>query len=129
MPGNRLKQLREEFGFSQVELGNRLGVTQQSVFAWEHGKTYPQIQTAITLSQIYGVTLDYLMGLSDDPQPAKEPAVSDSELKAYTIKRVRALPEPVLQRLLDLIDAIQQYQSEGSGLPAPPGPSGQSSPE
>lgn len=72
MPENRLKELREKFGLSQIELGNRLGVTQQSVFAWEHGKTSPQIQTAITLAQMYGVSLDYLLGLSDDPKIEKE---------------------------------------------------------
>ncbi len=120
MSENRLKQLREEIGLSQIELGNRLGVTQQSVFAWERGKTSPQIQTAIALAQMYGVSLDYLMGLSDDRQIKKEPTVGDDEYRAGTMERIRTLPEPVLQRLLDLMDAVQQYQSAGSESPAAP---------
>ena len=123
MPDNRFKQLREENGLSQIELGNRLGVTQQSVFAWEHGKTTPQIQTAITLAQMYGVSLDYLMGLSDTPKTEKEPAVSDSELRASTIARVKSLPEPILLKLLDLLDAVQSYQAAGSAGSAAPGSS------
>ena len=117
MATNRFKQLREEHGLSQIELGNRLGVTQQSVFAWEHGKTAPQIQTAIQLSQLYGVSLDYLMGLSDIPK-MEEPAITDDELRAATFDRIRSLPEPVLARVLDLIDAIQSCQGSDSAEPA-----------
>ena len=123
MPDNRLKQLRELNGLSQIELGNRLGVTQQSVFAWEHGKTMPQIQTAITLARMYGVSLDYLMGLSDDPKTEKEPAVSDSELRASTISRIKALPAPVLVKLLELMDAVQSCQEPSSAGSAAPGSS------
>lgn len=128
MPENRLKELREKFGLSQIELGNRLGVTQQSVFAWEHGKTSPQIQTAITLAQMYGVSLDYLLGLSDDPKIEKEPAVSDDELRAQTMERISALPKPVLLKLLELMDAIQSHPADGSAAPAAPGSSGTDGP-
>ncbi len=114
MAPNRLRQLREENGLSQIELGNRLGVTQQSVFAWEHGKTVPQIQTAIALSQIYNVSLDYLMGLSDNPNPNKKPTASGDELKSNTIERVKNLPEPVLVKLLELLDVIQANQGADS---------------
>ncbi len=123
MPQNRLKQLREAAGMSQIELGNRLGVTQQSVFAWEHGKTSPQIQTAITLSQIYGVSLDYLMGLSDNPEINKTPGVEDAELMGSTMERIKALPEPVLEALLDLMDAVQAHPAAGSAASAAPRPS------
>lgn len=127
MAKNRFKQLREEHGLSQIELGNRLGVTQQSVFAWEHGKTAPQIQTAIQLSQLYGVSLDYLMGLSDTPK-AEELAITDDELRASTFNRIRSLPEPVLARVLDLIDAIQSCQGSDSAAPAPRDPSDSADP-
>ena len=123
MADNRLKELREKFGLSQIELGNRLGVTQQSVFAWEHGKTQPQIQTAIALSRLYGVSLDYLLGLSDDPEIKEKPAISDDELRASTLERVKALPEPVLLKLLDLMDAVQAYPAAGSVPPADDDPS------
>ena len=106
MAQNRFRQLREEHGLSQIELGNRLGVTQQSVFAWEHGKATPAIQTAIQLSQLYDVSLDYLMGLSDTPK-MQEPVITDDELRISTYNRIKSLPEPVLARVLDLIDAIQ----------------------
>lgn len=128
MPQNRFKQLREKNGLSQIELGNRLGVTQQSVFAWERGLTTPAIQTAIALSRLYNVSLDYLLGLSDIPEIQK-PAASDSELKDSTMKRLNALPEPVLEKVLDLLDVIQEYQAPGSKEPTAPASSAQSDPE
>lgn len=114
MPTNRFKALRELNGFSQVELGNRLGVTQQSVFAWEHGKATPQIQTAITLSQLYNVSLDYLMGLSDDPGTKNQSAMQDDGLREHTVNRIMALPDSVVSKLLDLVDSIQDHQSNNS---------------
>lgn len=122
MPQNRFKQLREEHGLSQIELGNRLGVTQQSVFAWEHGKAAPQIQTAIQLSQLYGVSLDYLMGLSDTPK-MEEPAITDDELRNNIAKRISALPAPILSKVLDLADTILSYKENGQESPADPCPS------
>ena len=129
MPQNRLKQLREEHKLSQIELGNMIGVTQQSVFAWEHGKTFPQIQTAIALCKIYNVSLDYLMGLSDDPNVQKKFTAQGSELKDSTMERIRNLPEPVLSKLLDLMDAIQAHPISDSGESTPPGSSAESVPE
>lgn len=120
MPQNRLKQLREQHGLTQIELGNRMGVTQQSVFAWEHGITSPQIQTAITLCKMYNVSLDYLMGLSDDPQINTKPADKNGELKNSTINRIKNLPEPVLSKLLDLIDEILTHRESDSAPQARP---------
>jgi len=122
MAQNRFKQLREEHGLSQIELGNRLNVTQQSVFAWEHGKSSPQIQTAIQLCQLYGVSLDYLMGLSDTPK-TKEPAViSDDELLADVISRIQDLPDPALSRVADFLDGLQAGREVAAAQAAAPDP-------
>lgn len=129
MPENRFKELREKFGYSQIELGNRLGVTQQSVFAWEHGKTTPAISTAVALSQLYNVSLDYLLGLSDVPEIKEKPAASDSELKADTLERLSSVPEPVLLKILDLIDVIQEHPAPDSKESAAPGSSSRHVPE
>lgn len=120
MAQNRFKQLREEHGLSQIELGNRLNVTQQSVFAWEHGKSSPQIQTAIQLCQLYGVSLDYLMGLSDTPK-TKEPAISDG-LLSNVISRIQDLPDPALSRVADFLDGLQAGREFAAAQSADPDP-------
>ena len=129
MAKNRLKMLREQHGLSQAELGDRLGVTQQSVFAWEHEKTTPQIQTAIELCRMYGVSMDYLLGLSDDPGNTKKPATEGDELKEYAVERVSALPKSELRRLLTLMDSLPNNQAAGSADAAAPQSSDQSDSE
>lgn len=63
---NRIKQLRDERMMSQVALSIRLGVSQETVSAYENGKHYPSVQILIELSQIFSVSCDYILGLSEE---------------------------------------------------------------
>ena len=62
---NRIKQLREEKRMTQVRLSIELGVSQETVSAYEKGKYYPAFLSLVKLSEIFGVSIDYIMGLSD----------------------------------------------------------------
>ena len=57
----KLQKLRKEKGLSQEELAEMLGVSRQSVSKWESGITYPETDKLMTLSDIFGVTLDSLL--------------------------------------------------------------------
>ena len=59
-----IKSLREEMGMTQSELANSLFVTPQSVSRWENGSAYPDIEKLPLLSEIFGVTVDELLGVS-----------------------------------------------------------------
>lgn len=117
MQQNRFKQLREKRKLSQLELGEILGVTQQSVFAWERGDAVPRLQTAIALADYYGVSVDYLLGL-DEPKTEKQPTVEDDGLLAKTISRVQSLSDPALQRVQDFLDGLEAGQALNSAPPA-----------
>ncbi len=67
---NRIKQLREEKGMSQVRLSIELEVSQETVSAYENGRHYPSVQSLIKLSEIFGVSCDYILGLSDSRKSA-----------------------------------------------------------
>ena len=56
-----LKHLRAKFGFGQVEVANRLGVTQSSVSAHELGKSLPTVDVLEKLSSLYGYSMDDLL--------------------------------------------------------------------
>lgn len=58
----RLRELREELGLSQSEMGERLGLSQSQVGNMELGKRMPSIEVAIQLSEFFCVSLDYLFG-------------------------------------------------------------------
>ena len=61
----RLKELRVEKNLTQSELGQLLSVSQDTVSLWEKGKSTPTVEYILKLCQIFHVSADYLLGLSE----------------------------------------------------------------
>ena len=61
----RLKELRVEKNLSQMQLAQKLGVSQSAVAKWELGKTEPTASAIIALAQFFGETTDYILGVTD----------------------------------------------------------------
>lgn len=66
--GKRIEQLRKQHQMTQAELARFLGVSQQTVFSMELGDRSVQIERVPTLSRIFGVTSDTLLGLASIPK-------------------------------------------------------------
>ena len=64
----RLSFLRREKGLSLAALGRILSVTDEAVRLLEKGKRSPSFEVLIALADYFDVSLDYLVGRSDDPQ-------------------------------------------------------------
>ncbi|MBQ2695972.1 MAG: helix-turn-helix transcriptional regulator [Clostridia bacterium] len=62
---NRIKQLREEIGMTQVRLSIELEVAQETISAYEHGKHYPSVASLIKMMKIFNVSIDYILGFSE----------------------------------------------------------------
>lgn len=58
---DKLIELRKEKGYSQEHLSYCLGVSRQSVSKWEAGTSMPELSKLIQLSEIFDVTVDYLV--------------------------------------------------------------------
>ncbi|WP_308618520.1 helix-turn-helix transcriptional regulator [uncultured Enterococcus sp.] len=56
----RLSQYREAKGYSQIDIADRLSVTQQSISSWEIGRTIPKPYQMKQLSEILEVSIDEL---------------------------------------------------------------------
>ena len=61
----RLKELRKEKNLTQKQLAEILQTTDDSIFSWEKGRSQPSIETIRKLCLFFGVSSDYLLGLSD----------------------------------------------------------------
>ena len=57
----QLKAKREEHGLSQDEVAKAIFVSRQTVSNWENDKTYPDVQSLLLLSQLFGVSIDELI--------------------------------------------------------------------
>lgn len=65
----RIKELREEQGYFQRNIADYLGCTQQTYSRYETGEVEPTVLVLASLAEFYNVSLDYLMGLTDKPDP------------------------------------------------------------
>ena len=59
--GRFLKELRKEKGFTQEQLGEKIGVTNKTVSRWENGNYMPPVECLTLLSEIYGVSINELV--------------------------------------------------------------------
>lgn len=59
--GEKLKGLRKEKGYSQEEMAELLEVSRQAVSKWESDRGIPEIDKLLQISNMFGVTLDYLL--------------------------------------------------------------------
>lgn len=61
----RIRDLREDKDFSQKQLAEMLNISQSTYSRYESGFLNIPSEILISLSKIYGVTTDYILGLSD----------------------------------------------------------------
>lgn len=57
----QLRENRERLGLSQEEVARRIFVSRQTISSWENGKTYPDVQSLLLLSKLFGVSIDELV--------------------------------------------------------------------
>ena len=81
--GNTLKTLRLQNNFTQAQLAQRLGVTKSVISAYETGLRMPSYDVLISISQIFKVTTDYLLGL-DKKQELDLSGLTEDEVQALT---------------------------------------------
>lgn len=62
----RLKELRKQAHLTQVEFAKRLGIGQSSYADWERGRKKPTQENLVKISQVFSVSIDYLVGNSEE---------------------------------------------------------------
>lgn len=63
--GTRLKELREERDFTQRELAERLGINSVTYLHYEKDQREPPLELLADFAKFYGVSVDYLLGITD----------------------------------------------------------------
>lgn len=64
----RIKELRLSKGLSQAAVGALIGIKAQGINDMEHGRTKTRLDKAIILADFYNVSIDYLVGRTDNPK-------------------------------------------------------------
>ena len=93
MFGENLKHIRENAGLSQKALADKIFVSQQTVAKWETNKTTPNPETIILITKVFGITSDYLLGISSHKTDEDQTHSNISSSENDFIKSYRRLDE------------------------------------
>lgn len=67
----RLKTVRESMGITMAEASRRLNLSKIGYCRYEYGERVPSAQTLEIIAQCFHTSVDYLVGLSDNPEPTQ----------------------------------------------------------
>lgn len=103
MYGDRLRLLRKAKQLTMEEVGLRLGIAKSSYAGYETEARQPPLDKLQKLALMYDVSVDYILGLTDDPDPKKE----RKELKDILNKQdLMWKGQPVSEEDLKLVSEI-----------------------
>lgn len=91
LPEGRLKKLREQRDLTQEQVKNKIGCDLKTYRAWEKEGNYPSADYLIGLAQLFGVSTDYLLGLSDYTNIGNKEMSETTGLSEYAIDILRAI--------------------------------------
>ena len=99
---NVILKLRTENGMSQEDLANKVFVTRQAVSRWENGETVPNTDTLKLLSELFGVSINTLIGEINDLKIAGMPKVEKlNALVGSYVNLAYRLPNGIMAKFLD----------------------------
>ena len=97
---DKIIDLRKKNGWSQEELAEQLNVSRQSVSKWESGMSVPDLNKIIAMSELFGVSTDYLLKDALDAPTPSETEGKDAATPARTVTAEEAN---------DYMTAVERY--------------------
>ncbi|MDA8044451.1 MAG: helix-turn-helix transcriptional regulator [Actinomycetota bacterium] len=100
--GARIKQLRKEAGWSQAELGEKIGTDSQRVSRYENERIAPNIDGIVRIAEAFNVSIDHLLvdGIPRRPLHSAEHNLGDH------LANIGELSESDLEALTNVVDGL-----------------------
>ncbi|MDA3733612.1 helix-turn-helix transcriptional regulator [Niameybacter massiliensis] len=126
----RIKELRNEKGLSQEELGNFLNIQKSAISKYERGALEPNKTMLIKMSEFFNCSVDYLLGLSDVRNADRIlNSVSDDKVLAdftkelmeresmqLLFKQSKNLSDSDINKIIKIIKAIEDEEDKQTGV-------------
>lgn len=100
--GENIRSRRRKMNLTQEQLADKLGVSFQSVSRWENDMTYPDMELLPVLSEIFGVSVDELLGI---PETKKKQAEFEVLKELTELSKQEDSP---VERIIELIREIRR---------------------
>lgn len=109
----RIKELREQKNMSQLALGMRVGCSQNTISKIEKGECDPKASILVEMSKFFGVSVDYILGLSDykNYSEAYIRYTNLPEMSREYINRLNKISDKsksIMNELVDLIGELER---------------------
>ncbi len=91
----KLTVLRKESGYTQLDLAEKVRVSRQAISKWETGRALPSAENLKYLSELFGVSVDYLLNddMTEEPKPKEqEPAPEPQTEEAVIPEKEKGKP-------------------------------------
>ena len=93
-----IKELRKKNNLTQQQLANIVGITATGVSYWETGNATPNMETLNKLSNYFGVTVNYLLGIKDNME-------EDNSRTAILFRKTEQVAPEEKDKMLDILDS------------------------
>ena len=113
--GTMIAELRKQHGMTQLELAEKMGVTDKAVSKWERDLSCPDINSVPTLAEILGVSVEELMQVKKEAEVPVSKMAEIMEIAPKTIAMAMGVAVTALT-ILDALDAKSGMAMLGIGL-------------
>ena len=110
---NNLSRIRESKKMNQLALSMKIGVAQETVSAYEMGKSYPSVATLLKLCEVLDVSADFLLDRTDVSTPVDKLLLnnlSTGELELLSV--FRRLPAGKRERVIGFMAGMLESAEE-----------------
>lgn len=117
MFAQRLKGLRKQAGYTQTDLGERIGVAKSTIAGYEKGFRKPKMEILNQLAEIFHTSADFILGLTNDRTP-KEPSKDIEQILKEPDYHYRGkkLTNEELDLLLKYLDIIYKAEHRNDNI-------------
>ena len=110
---NRIKSLREDFGYTQQELADKLNGAKSTIAMYENETRKPSLEILVKLSEIFNCSIDYLLCKTDIRNPGKQvDDILNEAMIGMSKEDYEALTETQKKQIRDFALFVKN-QSEG----------------
>ena len=105
---DKIIKLRKRYGYTQETFAGEVGVSRQSVYKWENGSSYPEVEKLLKIARTLFITVDDLlneeMGLNENGEAVP---MTDEEAALVKVKRVKK-PTRAPRKVKEGAEAVEE---------------------
>lgn len=105
---NRIKKLREEFGYTQQDLANRLDASKGVIGLYESETRKPSLEVLVKLSEIFNCSIDYILCKTDVRNPEQQEDPLGLAKIGFNMKDYTPPTETQKEQIKSLIEVIMK---------------------